>query len=233
MCLASPGIGSRGTVPLEHRTGLPAGQAHQVRLTTTFGEPLVGEGVPQPVGVQISKTSLATAAFQHLHQPRGRQPSLLAQPQPLKVRLWVTDASAKVAVQRQCGRSAERQRPLPATLAQHQQHVQVEVHIRRLEAGELPAARAPVSSSSVMMAVSRRASKPLPAQTASSRRRPSSGSPPPAACPERPGRPRPGGRSAGRRPACARSGSPPPGAAGTSGAANLPGWLGHARNVAQ
>jgi hypothetical protein len=37
------------------------------------------------------------------------------------------------------------------------------------------ARRAPVSSSSMMMAVSRRASKPLPAQAASSRRRPSLG----------------------------------------------------------
>ena len=131
-----------------------------------------------------------------------------------------------------------------------------------------------------MIAVSRRASKPLPAQTASSRRRPSSGTtgrllrndrrlhprhrvgvdllflkpavqdaqdlvaggrrrrrpppqqiaqkrlpcrrglPPLAACPGPRGRPRLAGRSAGRRRACARSGSPPPGAAGTSGATN-------------
>jgi hypothetical protein len=52
------------------------------------------------------------------------------------------------------------------------------------------------------------------------------GLPPPAACPGPRGRPRLGGRSAGRRPACARSGSPPPGAAGTSGAACSPEWAG-------
>jgi hypothetical protein len=46
--------------------------------------------------------------------------------------------------------------------------------VGELEVDQL-ARRAPVSSSSMIMAVSRRASKPLPAQAARSRRRPSSG----------------------------------------------------------
>jgi Oxidoreductase family, NAD-binding Rossmann fold len=130
MCLASPGIGSRGAVALQHRAGFPAGQAHQVRFTTAFRQPLVGKGVSQPVRVQAGQADLMAASFQHLRQPRGRQAALLAEPQPVKVRVWVTGTSPQVAVQRQCSRSAKRQRPLPAPLAEHQQHVQVEVHIR-------------------------------------------------------------------------------------------------------
>jgi hypothetical protein len=71
-------------------------------------------------------------------------------------------------------RSAERQRPLAAALAEHQQHVQVAVHIRELETGELTAAGAGVQQQRDDGCVPA-GSKPLPAQTASSRRRPSSG----------------------------------------------------------
>jgi hypothetical protein len=241
----------------------------------------------RPVGVQVRETSLVAAAFQHLRQPRGRQPALLAQPQPVKVRLRVTGTSPQVAVQRQCGRAAERQRPLPAALAQHQQHVQVEVHVRKPEAGELAAAGAGVQQQrddggiSAGLEALAGASRQQPAQAVLGHDRdgllghdrrlhprhrvgldlllflqpavqdaqdlvagwpPSPapaaaaghpGTPPgrrgwpaPGACPGPPGRPPLGGRSAGRRPACARSGSAPPGAAGTSGAACSPGWVG-------
>jgi hypothetical protein len=41
--LAGPGVGGRGAVATEHLPGPPAGQAHQVRLAATLGEPRVGE----------------------------------------------------------------------------------------------------------------------------------------------------------------------------------------------
>jgi hypothetical protein len=92
MRLASPLIGSRGAIALQHRAGLPASQPHEVRLATAFREPLMGEGMPQPMRVQVRQTGLVATSLQHLRQPRGRQPALLAQPQPLKVGLRVTGA---------------------------------------------------------------------------------------------------------------------------------------------
>ena len=50
--LAGAGVSGRGAVALEHRAGLPAGQAHQVRLTTALGEPLMSERVAELVWVQ-------------------------------------------------------------------------------------------------------------------------------------------------------------------------------------
>jgi hypothetical protein len=41
--LAGASVGRRGAVALQHRTGLPAGQAHQVGLSPTLGEPLMGK----------------------------------------------------------------------------------------------------------------------------------------------------------------------------------------------
>ena len=52
MGLAGAGVSGRGAVALEHRAGLPAGQAHQVRLATALGEPLVSERVAELVWVQ-------------------------------------------------------------------------------------------------------------------------------------------------------------------------------------
>src|SRR6266508_3018662 len=43
------GVGGRGAVPLEHRAGLPASDAHEVGLGAALGEPLVREGVPELV----------------------------------------------------------------------------------------------------------------------------------------------------------------------------------------
>jgi hypothetical protein len=50
--LAGAGVSGRGAIALKHRAGLPAGQAHQVRLATALGEPLVGERVAELVRVQ-------------------------------------------------------------------------------------------------------------------------------------------------------------------------------------
>ena len=80
MGLTSSGVRGRGAVALQHRTGLPAGQAHQVGLPAAFGQPLVREGVAQLVWVQAGQTSLLAAASQHLHQAPSGQPAL--QPQP-------------------------------------------------------------------------------------------------------------------------------------------------------
>jgi hypothetical protein len=89
MGLTSSGVRGRGAVALQHRTGLPAGQAHQVGLPAAFGQPLMGEGVAQLVGVQPRKSGLFAAASQHLHQAPPGQPALQPKPQPGSVAsLW-------------------------------------------------------------------------------------------------------------------------------------------------
>jgi hypothetical protein len=59
--LAGASIGGRGAVPLGHGAGLPAGDAHEINLSATLGEPLVGEGVPELVRVQSRETRLGAA----------------------------------------------------------------------------------------------------------------------------------------------------------------------------
>jgi hypothetical protein len=51
---------------------------------------------------------------------------------------------AQVAVQRLAGPPAERQAPLTAALAEHQEHVEVEIDVGELEVGHLGAAGAGV-----------------------------------------------------------------------------------------
>ena len=88
--------------------------------------------------------------------------------------MLVTIPDTQVAVQRQFGLLAEGQGTLAATLAEHQQDVQVEVDIGQLEAHQLPR-RAPVSSRSMMRTVSRRALEALPSHSLRRRRQPSPG----------------------------------------------------------
>ena len=131
MGLAGPGVRGRSAVALQHGAGLPAGQAHQVGLPAAFGQPLVREGVAQLVWVQAGQASLLAAASQHLHQAPSGQPAVQPKPQPGQRGVLVASPGAKVAVQGGAGLVAERQRPLAAALAEHQQHVQVEVDVGR------------------------------------------------------------------------------------------------------
>jgi hypothetical protein len=96
------------------------------------------------------------------------------EPQPGQVGVLVPHADPQIAVQRQRGPVPIGQGAFAATLAQHQQHVQVLVEVAEVRLIS-SSQRAPVSSSSMMSAVSRRASKPLPSHALSSRRSPSGG----------------------------------------------------------
>jgi hypothetical protein len=80
----------------------------------------------------------------HLDQAPPRQPTLAAQPQPRQGGVLAAGPNAQVAVECDGRPSAERQRTLPAALAEHEQHVQVEVHVADLETYQLGAARSHV-----------------------------------------------------------------------------------------
>ena len=83
----------------------------------------MGEGVPELVRVQPGEACLRAATPQHLHQPPLGQAALQAQPQPRQLGILVTGAGAQVAVQRLPCLATERQGPLAAALAEHQQYV--------------------------------------------------------------------------------------------------------------
>jgi conjugative relaxase-like TrwC/TraI family protein len=67
--LTSTGVGCTRTVPLEHRPPLPPGDLHQIGLGATLHQPLMGEGVPQLVGMQSWQPRPSAPTAQHLHQP--------------------------------------------------------------------------------------------------------------------------------------------------------------------
>jgi hypothetical protein len=105
--------------------------------------------VAQLVRVQAGQSSLLAAAPQHLHQAPSGQPALQPKPQPGERGVLVASPGAKVAVQA-AGLLAKRQRALAAALAEQQQHVQVQVHMRELEVDQLgPAGARPGAAGTV------------------------------------------------------------------------------------
>ena len=64
-------VGSRGGVPASPLPGAPPGQAHEVALVPALGEPLVGEGVSELMGVDGHANGLA-APDEHLVHARLR-----------------------------------------------------------------------------------------------------------------------------------------------------------------
>ena len=58
---------STGTIPLNHRPAFPAGDAHQVRLVSAAGQPVMRERVTKLVWVHlIAKAGLSTSSPDHL-----------------------------------------------------------------------------------------------------------------------------------------------------------------------
>ena len=62
MGLARPFVGGGGTVALQHDPGAPAGDPHQVGLVAALGEPGMGEGVAEPMRVEVGDAGLLAAA---------------------------------------------------------------------------------------------------------------------------------------------------------------------------
>jgi hypothetical protein len=126
--LAGAPVGGRGTVAVQHGTGAPAGQAHEVGLAAALGEPPMGEGVAELVGMQPGKARLLGTMPQHLDEaPRGEPPAE-AKPQPEKCGVLVTGTDPQVPVERTAVLRPTAARARDG-LAKHQQDVQVEVEV--------------------------------------------------------------------------------------------------------
>ena len=68
MGLAGASVGGRGAGRLRHRAGLPPGQAHQVGLSPTLSQPLMGEGVMELVWMEVGQAGLTATTPQHLNR---------------------------------------------------------------------------------------------------------------------------------------------------------------------
>src|SRR5829696_4555043 len=87
--------GGRAVAP-KHLPRTPAGELHQVTLGALDGEPLMGEGVTEPVRVEVVDPRVGCASTEHLRDPARPHRSLSAEPQ-----VWVIRTSdAEVAVDR-------------------------------------------------------------------------------------------------------------------------------------
>ena len=82
MRIAGAFVGRARRVAGEHRSRLPAGEAHQVTLGTAAGQPVMRERVPELVRVKLGKPDLATPVLDHLVDAARRESTLLAEPQP-------------------------------------------------------------------------------------------------------------------------------------------------------
>jgi hypothetical protein len=147
-----------GNLAAQDRPRLPAGKPHQVSLTTALGEPFVGEGMAELVGVEAREARLRASAAKDLADPVGSKWSGSAQPRPRECRVLMACTGAQVSVKGNGGLAAERQGPLPPALPSTSATSRSRSRsVTRRPAS--PARRAPVSTRNRMMAVSRRASK--------------------------------------------------------------------------
>jgi hypothetical protein len=116
--------------------------------------------------VKVGDAGLPGAAIKQVPQPGDRERPTLTDPQRVHMGEPVARPDAQVAIQPQGGLAAEGQGPLSPALADHPHHVVLEVEVLQAHAEQL----GPASASTMRRAVSRRASKSLPPQTANNAR---------------------------------------------------------------
>jgi hypothetical protein len=79
VCVARSGVGDAGAVAIEHLTGPPPGEPHEVGLRAAGGKPCVGEAVAEHVWMNAQSDRCA-AAFEHLLDAGDGQFALPAEP---------------------------------------------------------------------------------------------------------------------------------------------------------
>lgn len=131
MCLAGTLAGRAHSVPLQHLTGSPAGQAHEVALVAALGEPGVGEGVAQLVGVDAVQPSLDRSTLKSLGDARVGQATLGPQPQPRLRGHRMLRPRPQVAIERLRRPRAEGSRSWPPALADNVDDAGIESPRRR------------------------------------------------------------------------------------------------------
>jgi hypothetical protein len=108
--LAGSGIRGGGAVAVEHLARPPANETHERVVVAAGHAPLVGEGVPEGVRVQLRNAGIRAAFPDQLADAVVGHPrsSVDAEPEVGKLRLPLPFPLAEVAVERQgrsCGRT--------------------------------------------------------------------------------------------------------------------------------
>src|SRR5688500_119293 len=107
MLLAGALRSGRRGVALDHRAGLPAGERHQIRLRAARGEVVVGERVPEGVGVQVGEPGFRGSTPQHLLDAALCHPAVSPEPKVWALGVRVLTPNAEVAIQRLHGAGAD------------------------------------------------------------------------------------------------------------------------------
>jgi len=124
----SLGCGACG-VPLKHRPGSPARQAHEIAFTSSAAEPLMRESVPKLMTMEIGNACLHPAPVEHLGDCVIGETPFPAEPEPRQVRCGQAITAAKVSIQRANGAATDCEHPLTSTLSHHPKNALIEVHV--------------------------------------------------------------------------------------------------------
>src|SRR5438309_1000368 len=121
-----PFVGGAGGVAGEHVPAPPAGQAHEVAFVAAGGEPGVGEGVAELVGVDAAEAGPLAPALEHGGQARFVEAAPALDPQPGLLGVGVAAAEAQVAVDGEGRLAAEWAGPFAPALAEDEGDLPVE-----------------------------------------------------------------------------------------------------------
>jgi hypothetical protein len=136
-------LGGRGLgVSVDHHSGLPAGDQHQLVLIATLRRPAGGERVPELVGMHSRKPRGPGPVVHDLVDARGSHGSIAPDPEVRQVRKSMLLAYPQLAVQGLSGLAAKRERPRSVTLAEHPRHPLIQVDVVNGHADALGAAHA-------------------------------------------------------------------------------------------
>src|SRR5690606_28671883 len=100
-------------------------------------EPLVGEGVPEPVRVEVVDAGLGAPLLEDLRDPRRREPALAAKPEGGVAGAGVRAAGTDVAVEGVKGGVAHGHRSPTVALAVDIGNADLAVDVGEVEAGDL------------------------------------------------------------------------------------------------
>src|SRR5215211_6829687 len=150
-------------VSVDHHSGLPAGNQHQLVLIAALRQPAGGESMPELVRMHSRKPRGPGPVVHDLVDARGSHGSIAADPEVRQVRKSMLLAYPQIAVQGLSGLAAKRERPRSVTLAEHP-HIRWSSSTSSTVMPTHSARRMPVSTSSRMMTVSRRLVKSRPSQ---------------------------------------------------------------------
>ena len=138
-----PSLGRLRTVAVEHLPAAPAEEVHEVAFVAAVGEPLMGEGVPEEVGMNLNANRRA-AALQHLLDAVGAEASLHTEPELWAVMEGMLTTLAQIAREDLSSRVTVPKMPYAVALLRHRNELLLLIDVVEREVCNSTAARARV-----------------------------------------------------------------------------------------